>query len=191
MVPTSVSLLEQLRHHPDDAAWRRLFDLYDPLLRGWLRREGLDEADADDLTQETLTVVLRELPNFSHNGRTGAFRAWLRRIAVNRVRDFWRSKRNRPKTGGDLLDRLDQLGDPTNPLSRLWDEEHDRHVVQALMRRISEEFQPGTWAAFEGVMLRGEKPADAAKRLGVSVNAVLLAKSRILHRLRLEADGLI
>ncbi len=193
MLPTSVSLLERLRTNPDDGAWERLVAVYRPWIIGWLRHQGLADSDAEDLVQDILLVVVRELPSFQHNRRPGAFRAWLRAITVHRLRDFGRSRGYRPQAGGDsaVLDRLDQLEDPASPLSRMWDEEHDRHVVRRLLALVEPDFEASTWRAFRAVMLEGEKPAAAAARLGLSVNAVLLAKSRVLARLRQEGQGLI
>jgi RNA polymerase sigma factor (sigma-70 family) len=193
MLPTSLSLLERLRTRPDDGAWERLVTIYRPWIVRWLTRHGLADSDADDLAQEILLVVLRELPHFQHNQRPGAFRSWLRKIVVHRLQDFARSQRYRPQPGGDsaFRERLNQLEDPASGLSRHWDQEHDRHVVRRLMALIEPDFQEVTWQAFRGVMLDGETPAAVAARLGISVNAALLAKSRILARLRQEGQGLL
>ena len=189
MADTSASLLERLRTQPDDRSWRRLVDLYTPLLHGWLRRYGARPQDADDLVQEVLAVVVRELPQFRHGGRRGAFRSWLRTILVHRVRAFWRSDRAHPVANAEGV--LDQLEDPDSGLSRLWDEEHDRHVLRRLLELIEGDFEPATWQAFRRVALDGERAAVVADALGTSVNAVLLAKSRVLRRLRQEARGLV
>ena len=193
MAETSHSLLERLREHPEGEDWRRLIDLYSPLLRAWLDRSGVQSADADDLIQEVLAVLVRELPRFQHNQRPGAFRRWLRTILVHRLRDFWRSRQHRPQAvgGSDLLTQLDQLEDPDSGLSRLWDEEHDRQVVRRLLERIEGEVTPPTWQAFRRVALEGKDEATVAAELGLSVNAVFIAKSRVLQRLRREASGLI
>jgi RNA polymerase sigma factor (sigma-70 family) len=193
MCETSASLLERLRGQSDGAAWQRLVDLYTPLLRGWLGRHGLQACDVDDLVQDVLAVVVRELPQFQHNRRTGAFRRWLRTILVHRLRDFWRARRARPQpTGGSELPRLlEQLSDPDNDLSRLWDEEHDRYVVRRLLEQIESEVTPSTWQAFRRVVVEGRDEETVAAELGLSVNAVFIAKSRVLSRLRREADGLI
>jgi DNA-directed RNA polymerase specialized sigma24 family protein len=61
---TPISLLERLRLRPDEASWQRLVALYTPLIREWLRRHDLAGSDADDLTQEAMGVLVRELPNF-------------------------------------------------------------------------------------------------------------------------------
>ena len=95
------------------------------------------------------------------------------------------------KGGSDVLKQLDELEDPHSDVGRRWDEEHDRHVVRQLLELIRPEFRPASWDAFTGVMLDGKKPADVANALGVSVNAVLLAKSRVLARLRQVGLGII
>src|SRR5207249_2443808 len=111
---------------------------------------------------------------------------------THRLRDFWRAQRARPQaTGGsDFLRLLEELEDPTSGLSRLWDQEHDRHVAEKILEQIEPHFEPTTWQAFQRVARAGSRPADVAVELGISVNAVLLAKSRVLRRLRRECQGL-
>jgi RNA polymerase sigma-70 factor (ECF subfamily) len=142
--------------------------------------------------QEVLTVLVRELPQFQH-GRPGAFRAWLRSILVNRLRGVWRSRQTHAAATGDsdVLRQLDELEDPASDLSRRWDEEHDTHVAGQLLAALEGEFTPATWQAFRRQMLDGARAAVVAGELGISVNAVLIAKSRVLRRLRQEARGLL
>jgi RNA polymerase sigma factor (sigma-70 family) len=193
MPDTSISLLERLRLRPDDASWQRLVELYTPLIRDWLRRYDLEGADADDLTQEVMQVLVREMPNFRHDLRPGAFRRWLRNVTVNRLRVFWRGRRARPVAAGgsDFGLVLDQLEDPSSGLSRLWDEEHDRHVARRLLELIEPEFEPTTWRAFRSLVLEGRRTAEVASELGVTPNAVRIAKSRVLSRFRQEIDGIL
>ena len=113
MNETSLSLLDRARGSAGDDAWPRLADVYSPLLRSWLLRFEVEAADADDLVQDVLLTISRELPRFEHSGRMGAFRSWLRTILVHRVRDFWRSKKYRPTAdgGSSWAERLEQLID--------------------------------------------------------------------------------
>ena len=193
MAQTPPSLLKRLHEYPTDTgAWTRFDHLYRPLLLAWLRRSCVRHQDADDLVQQVLEVVVREMPHFQYDPQKGRFRNWLRSILVNRLRDFWRSERARPVATGDsdFLDKiLCQLEDPRSDLSRLWDQEHDQHVAQKLLETVKEEFAPGTWQAFQRVMA-GEKAADVATGLKISVNAVYVAKSAVLKRLRQEMEGL-
>jgi RNA polymerase sigma-70 factor (ECF subfamily) len=136
-------------------------------------------------------VVVRELVDFQHNQRLGAFRAWLRAITVNRLRGYWRGRRHPPQPDSDAARRLEQLEDPHSSLSHLWDQEHDRHVLGQLMKLIEPEFSPAWWQAFRRHVVEGAPASEVAKELDVSVNVVLLAKSRILRRLRQEAAGFV
>lgn len=193
MSPTSATLLERLRDRSDAEAWQRLVELYTPLLTGWLRRHALQAADRDDLVQEVLAAVAREAPQFRHSGRPGAFRHWLRTILANRLREFWRGRRLRPTATGDsdFDAMLDQLADPESGLSRLWDQEHDQHIARRLLALIEPQFAPSTWQAFRRVVLEGARPEVAAAELGLTVNAVFIAKSRVLQRLRQESRDLL
>jgi RNA polymerase sigma-70 factor (ECF subfamily) len=183
---TSLSLLARLADAPDDADWRRLLALYQPLLRAWLARAGVADTDADDLGQEVLLVVFREVKGFEWRG-AGAFRGWLRGILANRVRDHFRARGRRPATGANLSD----LESPASALSGVWDREHDEHVVAVLLRQAEPHFEALTWRAFRRHVLEGAAAADVAGELGLSLNSVLLAKSRVLKRLRRELGGLI
>ena len=199
MPNTSLSLLERLqdRSRPDNESWSRMVVVYSPLILNWLRRSGLEGQDADDVVQETLAVVFRRLPEFQKNERTGSFRAWLRTIAVNCLRDFWKA-RNRRKAGAgmgsgsdDVQQMLEQLSDPTSALSAIWDREHDRHVTQYLLQTIQPEFSEQNWQAFLRVAVQGEPAKEVAQSLGITVNAVYIARSRVLTRLRQEGNGIV
>ena len=192
MENTQTSLLLRARHG-EEAAWRRLVDLYRPLIYGWLVKRRVQPQDADDLTQDVLAVLITELPRFEHTGRPGAFRAWLRNITVNRARGFWRagSVRARGVGGSDILREIDELADPTSALSVRWDEEHDEHVLRHLLGLMEQEFEPTTLRAFRRLALDGVPGQAVAAELGMTLSAIYGAKSRVLQRLREEAVGLL
>ena len=192
MAETSLTLLERLRQRPDTEAWRRLMDLYAPLIGRWLARWSLQPADHDDLMQEVSSVVVRKLADFQRQ-REGSFRAWLRLITANCLREHWRRSQRQPLGTGDsnFLQKLQELEDPQSPLAQLWNDEHDRHVAHRLLAAVEQQFEPTTREAFRRVVMLGEKPEAVAAELGITVNAVFLAKSRILRRLRCESDGLL
>jgi RNA polymerase sigma-70 factor (ECF subfamily) len=187
MDSTPLSLLHRLRQGADEQSWARLFALYTPLIRHWVTRHGVFDSDADDLVQEVCVTVSRELSGFAHVGHAGAFRGWVRMIVLNRLRGYWRERRKAPATRGDL----DQLEDPDSQLGGQWDRDHDEFVAGRLLELIQPEFSPATWRAFRIQVIEGVSAARAAEELGISVNAVLIAKSRVLRRLRQEGRGLI
>lgn len=193
MHETSLSLLERLRQSPENEGWNRLADLYTPLIRAWLRRYDVQDSDASDLVQEVLLAVSKDLGKFEHRGQPGAFRGWLKAILINRLRKFWRARNRRPQARGDsdIDARLAQLVDPASDISQAWDREHDQYVLRQLMALAEPQFEPKTWKAFCRVSLEGAKPDVVAQEMGISLNAVCLAKSRVTRRLRQESAGLI
>ena len=193
MTETSMTLLNRLQRADDPDSWDRLVGLYGPLLRRWLRKYDVQAADADDLVQDVLMAVSKHLTDFDHNGRPGAFRTWLRSIMVNRLRNFWRTRGRHPQTpaDSDIERRLSKLDDPSSEMSQLWNRQHDLHVAQQLLAMSRPNFTPETWQAFTRVAIDGERPDVVATELKISLNAVFIAKSRVLSRLRQEAAGLV
>jgi RNA polymerase sigma-70 factor (ECF subfamily) len=192
MPETSLTLLERLQRQPDPASWQRLVDIYAPLIRRWLARSPLQSADHEDLTQEVLKIVVQKLPDFERR-REGSFRAWLRVVTANCLQAHWRSEKYRQlATGGsDFLQKLQELEDPQSALAQAWDAEHDRHVVRRLLELIEPQVEPTTLKAFRRVVMDGQKPAQVAAELGISVNAVFLGKSKILRQLRQELGDIL
>src|SRR5438105_2006111 len=94
MDPTPVSLLERLRQPTDQAAWERFVDLYAPLLYTWTRRLDVPAADAADLVQDVLTVLVEKLPEFRYDRRR-RFRGWLWTV----LRNKWCDRRRRDAAG--------------------------------------------------------------------------------------------
>jgi RNA polymerase sigma-70 factor, ECF subfamily len=189
---TSQSLLLRAQTGDEDA-WKDLADLYRPLIHVWLHWQGVPPQDRDDLTQDILLALVTYLPSFSHSGQRGAFRAWLRAIACNRARDYWRARDQRVQaSGGDATTAaMLQLADPDSELNRRWDAEHDRYLLRCLLDLVEEEFEPSTLRAFRRLALDGASGAEVAEELGLSVGAVYVAKSRVLQRIRQEAEGLL
>lgn len=191
MSETSVSLLQRLQGTSDEESWQRLEAIYSPLIRGWLHRDAkLDVNDADDVVQDVMLVVIRRINGFNRQ-RTGSFRTWLKSITVNCLRKFYKKRRQATSGGSDLAELLNQLEDPGSLFSGIWDREHDEHVMKQILNALRTEFTENTWRAFTLTALEGRSPDDAAGLLGISVNAVFVARSRVMSRLKQEAAGLI
>jgi RNA polymerase sigma-70 factor (ECF subfamily) len=188
---TASSLLEQVRAR-DPAAWKRLLDLYGPLVYGWGRRAGLQAADAADVMQEVFRAVFRSIGGFRRDRPGDSFRSWLWGITHNKLRDFWRRRGGEPpgEGGSDAQKRLAQLAAQEEGSTSQSAEARPSGQTAALFHRavelIQSEFEERSWRAFWRVVVEGERPAEVAAALGMTVNAVYVAKSRVLHRLRQE-----
>ena len=192
MNETRQSLLLRARTGQEEA-WKDLTDIYRPLIIGWLNRQGVPAVDLEDLSQDVLLSVVKHLPSFEHSGHRGAFRSWLRTIVCSRTTDYWRAigAKTQARGGSGATAALQQIADPDSDLNRQWDQEHDRYVLGCLLDAVEEEFEPATLTAFRRLALDGAGGAEVAEELGMSVAAVYGAKSRVLHRIRQEAEGLI
>jgi RNA polymerase sigma-70 factor (ECF subfamily) len=185
---TSVGFLQRLLNEPD-TAWQQMNDLYGRWLKGWLLRwDPTLGAEADDVLQDVMVIVLRDLSQFRRQGQ-GKFRAWLKTIAVNTLRQHQRARRRHLPAGGEG-DVLAQLKDPASELSRQWDQEHDRHLVKRLLDLMETQFNATDMRAFRR-LAEGAAAAEVAAELGVEVHIVYLAKSKILKQLREEAQGFL
>jgi RNA polymerase sigma-70 factor (ECF subfamily) len=186
MHSTPVSLLEQLRHSPGEAAWARFVHLYSPLLFGWARQAGLDEGDAGDLVQDVFVVLLKELPRFQHDPAL-SFRAWLKTVVLNRWRNQVKRQARAPAGRRD-----DFLADVPAPDESLFEElEYRRHLLRRALELLRDEFQPATWKAFHEHGMNGRAAQEVAAELRMNVGAVYAAKCRVLGRLREHLRGLL
>jgi len=86
---------------------------------------------------------------------------------------------------------LERLSDPNGDLAGEWDRDHDKHVVEKLLAVVQSDFTPTTWETFRRFGVDGVPAGQVAEELGLSENAVILAKSRVLKRLREEAGDLL
>jgi RNA polymerase sigma-70 factor, ECF subfamily len=192
MSETRISLLNRLQQGPQVASWQQMVDLYTPLIRNWLCRYALQDQDVEDLVQEVLALVVRKLPDFQRKNQIGSFRRWLRNITVNCLRRFWRAQRIQPQSiDYGFAQMLDQLEDSQSALSKVWDRQHDEHITHGLLEKIRPRFEAKTWQAFQRVALEGISVDQVAEELGLTVNAVFIAKSRVIRLLRQEGQGLL
>lgn len=180
MFTTPPSLLERLREPSSDSAWDRFVDLYTPLFYAWTKHLGVSSHDAADLVQGLFTTLVEKLPTF-HYDPEKSFRAWLKTLLLNRYRN-WLRDRGREKSLAVAL--------PNPPLSldtpEFEEEEYRRFLVGRALELMQSEFQPATWKACWEFVVNDRPPAEVAAELGLTVNAVYLAKSRVLRRLREE-----
>jgi RNA polymerase sigma-70 factor (ECF subfamily) len=187
MHTTPVSLLERVRSPGEQLAWGRFVEMYTPLLYYWTCRMGLQESDAADLVQEVFTILVAKLPNFVYD-RDKSFRGWLRTILHNKWRDKQRRLAAEPaiQNGSALLNEASPLETET-----FWEIEYRQHLVGRALELMQNEFQPTTWKACWEVVITGRPASEVAAELGISVDSVYAAKSRVLRRLRKELEGLL
>jgi len=168
--------------------------IYGPLVYRWSRRLGLQAEDSADVVQEVFRTVAVRVAGFRRERDGDTFRGWLWTITRNKLGDFIRKRRRSDEAegGSEAQRRLSQV-----PVREALDPDSlpESPETSGLCRRVLEfirtEFQESTWQAFWKVVVEDQEPADVAAEQGMSVNAVYLAKSRVLRRLREELGDVL
>src|SRR5215213_1897943 len=93
--PTRASLLVRLRDPRDEDAWRQFIDLYAPVVYGYARKQGLQDADAADLSQEVLSAVADSVGRLEYDPHRGAFRNWLFTLVRRKLSNWRRAQKSR------------------------------------------------------------------------------------------------
>ncbi len=188
---TSASLIRRVRDHEPEA-WRRLADIYSPLVYSWARRSSLSAEDAADSVQEVFRLVHRGLCNFQREQTGTSFRGWLRTITLNVIRAHYRrAKPNLQAAGGtEAALVLQQLPADVESESEVTVQEQRRMLHRAL-NVIRDDFNETTWQAFHRTTLENAPAPEVARELGMTPAAVRQARHRVLRRLREELDDQI
>jgi RNA polymerase sigma-70 factor, ECF subfamily len=183
---TSPTLLERLRRPSAGEAWERFVDLYTPLLLAWCRRLGVSDADAADLTQGVFLTLYQRLPEFQYDVNR-SFRAWLKTVLLN----AWRNQvRQRSGERAGRAPPPEEIAD-TDPRLELDEAEYRAHLVRRALSLMRERFEPSTWRACWEFVVEDRSAEDVARELGLTANAVYLAKARVLRQLRHELQWLL
>jgi RNA polymerase sigma factor (sigma-70 family) len=181
---TRPSLLLRVRSPENAAAWEQFVEIYTPLIFGFCRGRGLQEADAADVAQEVMRALSRSLGKFEYQPEEGTFRSWLFTITRNKFNNFLERRRHRREAEGGTTVRELIEAQPCPEKDESWDREYHQRLFDWACGQIRGEFQEATWQAFWRTAVGEESGEEVAKALGLSVGAVYVAKSRVRTRLR-------
>jgi RNA polymerase sigma-70 factor (ECF subfamily) len=185
---TRPSLLVRLRDAQDELAWAQFIEIYAPLVYGFARKHGLQDADAADVTQDVLRSVAVAAKKLNYDPRRGSFRAWLFTVVRNRLRDFWAFQARQCQGSGDTDTnrRLQEL--PARGEDEEWEQEYEQQLFHWAVAQVRSVFQDSTWQAFWQTAVQGKSGKEVAKALGMTVAAVYLAKARVITRLKEQLE---
>lgn len=190
---TRASLLMRIRDARDQEAWQQFVGLYAPLVYGFARKRGLQDADAADVMQDVLRSVSGAVDKLNYDRGRGTFRGWLYTVSRNKIFNFLEANRHKLGRGsGDTgaRQRLEAVAGPEWELAESWDDEYERSLAAAAMERVQGEVEPATWQAFWQTAVEGRNAREAGQALGMSAGAVYVARSRVLARIKAEVERL-
>ena len=182
---TRFSLLVRLRDGQDAQAWSEFVDIYSPVVYGFARRCGLQDADAADVAQEVFRTVARSIKGFECDRRRGSFRGWLMSVVRSRLNDFWAAGQRQAAGSGDTGVQRQLEAQPCAEDDRnVWEQEYQKSVFAWAAEHVRECVQPSTWQAFWQSSVEGKTTREVAESLEMTEGAVYIAKCRVLARVK-------
>lgn len=187
----STTLIRRLEESGDSSSWREFFRRYAPLVWRFARAQGLPEDAADDVVQETMTSMIGAIRRKRFDRGKGQFKAFLRGLAYHKIQDRRSQRAREPQhwaagaNSSDPLAAIPARDDPCDVFEREW----QQNLLQTCLDLVRAEVEPTTYQAFDLYAIKGWSADKAAGFLGVTRNAVYIAKARVLARIRaLYAD---
>jgi RNA polymerase sigma-70 factor, ECF subfamily len=183
---TNTDLLVGLKDRNNDSVWQDFFSRYQPMLVAFAKRLGLREDDAQDAAQEALMAFVSAYREGGYDRDKGRLRTWLFGIASHKIRDLQRKRRGKEIM---IVDNPDTTGffnkvPDDQEVSGVWDAEWQKAMLRQCMEEVRKQVKPNTMKAFELFAVQGLPAEKVAEQLGITENAVWIAKNRVLSRLR-------
>lgn len=184
---TRITLIQRLQRGTDDDAWAEFASIYRPAIVRMGMLKGLQAADADDVAQRVLVAVSRNIHKWKQDSKRARFRTWLQTVVRNAtINALQRRPRDQAQGGTTAVQVLESCAGEDD--SQLFDREWRRETFRWAADQVRDEFQSATWDAFWLTAVEGLAPPEAAERLGKSVGAIYIARTRVMQRIKAKVD---
>ena len=196
-IATRTTLLERLKDWRDNPSWQEFFDTYWKLIYGFAIRSGLNEAEAQDVVQETMLSVAKHIPAFKYDRTIGSFKNWLLNMTRWRISDQVRRRKHLVNESDEDLPtetktgRINKVPDPSSlDLDALWEAEWEKNAIDAALTKVKRQLDPGKYQIFDLLVNKEWPPQKVADTFGMSINQVYLAKHRVTELIKDEVERL-
>ena len=196
LTATRTTLLQRLKNWQDQSSWQDFFDTYWKLIYSGALKAGLNEAEAQEVVQETMISVAKHMPTFEYDRAIGSFKAWLLTMTRWRITDQLRKRRR--LAAHDSFDDTDaharmtgKMVDPVSEcLDALWDAEWQKNLLDAAIDKVRRRLDPQKYQIFDFYVNKEWSSDDVAKAFGISIDQVYLAKHRVTQMITEEVKRL-
>jgi RNA polymerase sigma-70 factor (ECF subfamily) len=195
IIPTRATLLERLKDWQDDSSWRDFVSIYEKLILGVAVNAGLTHEEAQDVLQETMATVSRQMPGFKYDPKAGSFKSWLLHTTRWRIADLIRKRDTQATTELPSEDTSSEtwvsrvLIDPSSPdMDALWEIEWKKNILAAAVAKVKRRVDPQKFQIFDLCMNKGWAPEKVAQAFSISIDQVYLDKSRVTEKIREEIE---
>ena len=193
-IPTRYSLLSRMQDREDQDSWKDFFDTYWRLIYSFAIKSGLTDAEAQDVVQETVISVAKDIEKFKRDRTLGSFKGWLRNLTRWRIADQLR-KRDRSVPAGNNLSNpsssLDEIAGPASAdFEAIWEKDWQANLLEAAMERVKPRVKEEHFQMFDLNVLRQWPAGKVAQALGVNIGRVYLARFRVMALIKKEIRAL-
>jgi len=193
---TRTSLLRRLKQWEDQESWRDFFDTYGNLIYAASIKAGLNDAEAQDVVQDTVIAVAKKIEDFKYDPAVDSFKGWLLYLTRKRIALHYRKReRDRGGPAGSFeatpLTDLERIPNTAGiDLERIWDEEWETSLADAALARVKQQVNPRQFQIFNFYVLKQWPVKEVAKTLDVSIAQIYLAKHRVSALVQKEVKRL-
>ena len=196
LIATRRSLVERLADWGDQLRWQEFFDMYWKLIHSTARQSGLTDAEAQEVVQETIITVAKNVDKLKYDPAVGSFKGWLLQITRWRIADQFRKREpgnaKRPRAADDRLTAtMERIPDSRIvDLDAVWEAEWKENLFAAALVRVKKRIEPKQFQIFDCYVRKEWTAQKVAERLGVNIGQVYLARHRVGALLKKEIKGL-
>jgi len=167
-LPTRQTLLSKLKDWDDQSSWREFFNLYWRLIYGVARQAGLSETEAQEVVQETIITVAKQIPQFRYDKSKGSFKSWLRKTAHWRIQDQFRRRQRNQRFAPEVQEADSDAKQPeaavdNGSFDAMWDAEWRQNLIQVAVDRVKKLIEPKEFQVFD-LCTNKSWPADRVAR---------------------------
>lgn len=195
LISTRTTLLERLKDWRDDSSWQEFFNIYSKLIRGVALKQGLTEAEAADVVQETMLAAAKHIPNFKYDRKLGSFKQWLLNMSRWRICDQFRHRSNSkicfpadPSFDANLVSMM--VDENAINFDELWEAEWQKSVLETAVKKVKTTLDSQKYQIFDFLINKEWSPEKVAERFNISISQVYLAKHRITLLIKNEVENL-
>ena len=197
LIQTRWSLINRLKDWDDRATWQEFFDIYGRLVYSVALKAGLTEVEAQEVVQETLISVAKQMPKFRAGPEHGSFKGWLLHLTRRRIADQFRKRppvgrfKKSTTTETQRTPLIERVPDPAGPaLEVLWEEEWRENLMKTAVDRVKQQVNPKQFQVFHLLTVKQMPPESVASLLNLKVPNVYLIKHRVATALKEEIQRL-
>src|SRR5436853_2177884 len=196
LAATRRSLVDRLVNWDDQKRWQEFFDTYWKLIYSTARKAGLTDAEAQEVVQETVITVAKNIDKLKYDPAIGSFKGWLLQITRWRIADQFRKREpgnpKRPRSSDDRATAtIERVPDSRGiDLDAVWETEWKENLFEAAIVRVKKQIEPKQFQIFDCYVRKAWPAQKVAARLGVNIGQVYLARHRVGGLLKKEIRAL-